>query len=476
MHTQDPYGLDWPSKEAMMHHSSAVNSHGDLHLAIDTVDGNEANTEDKLRREHRLQNVKAETDGIRDKVARIRLELRELRVELQQDSTKIWEMQDRFWWELRSQAEIHPRPDQYLQELHDQIQRSLDEIGPKQASYDEKEDDLISFEYRLEKKEIRLYNLESRLRSSSTAALSNPSSSSSSHQSRKGSPQFIEDESSPAHRYLSRVGDANIMNERLIELREERAHYLDLERDRVAMGFQLYPPNVDFLANFDDVYADHLDQLREINEDIQNLQLDRGLLSLDDVDPGPSREEYSYHRTALLRAQSDQLVDIVHERIRRHKSEGDLVHLSLDRWNSRQSISRWLSERLDIWVIEGGRYYAVLNNPDLDDQSWWRVVQECWQKGRAAGLLRASPGEPSKLSIPAASRDIRGQNPSLTLNEGPSEFENFPNYPVDPGGPYQHSAPDVSWKARTMPDYFGVPLAHSSCFNEEEFSLHGGSE
>lgn len=459
-----------------MRHSSAINSHGDLHLAIDTVKGNEANAEDKLPREHRLNNVKAETDDLRDKVARIRLELRELRVELQQDSTRIWEMQDRFWWKLRSQAELRSRPDDNsLKELQDQIQRCLDEIGPKQAAYDEKEDDLISFEYKLENKEIRLYDLESRLHRSSTAALSSPSSSSPSHQSLNTSPQFIEDESSLAHRYLSRVGDANIMNERLIELREERAHYLDLERDRVAMGFQLYPPNVDFLATFDDVYADHLNQLREINEDIQNLELDRGLLSLDDVDTEPSREEYSYHRTALLRAQSDQLVGIVRDRIRRQKSEGDLVHLSLDRWNSRQSISRWISERLDVWAIEGGRYYAILNNPDLDDESWWRLVQECWQKGRTAGRLQASPGEPSKPSTSAASGDIRAQNPSLTFNEETSEFENFPNYPVDTGGPYQNSAPGVSWKARTMPDYFDIPLALSSSFNEEDFSLHDGS-
>lgn len=476
MQTQDPQGLKWPENEAVVHHLSTVNTHGDLPPAIGNVQGDGANTDDKPRREHRRNKVKAETDDLRDQVARLRLEIRELRVEPQQGSARIWEMIGRFWWELRSLAEIHPRTNNSLKELQDQIQRSLDEIGPKQASYDEKEDDLIFLEYQLENKEIRLYELESRLERSSTTALGDLSSKSSSQQSRSTSPPLTKDESSLAHRYLSRVGDANIVNERLMELTEERAQYLDLERDRVAMGFQLYQPNVDFLARFDDVYANHLDQLREISEDIHNMELDKGLLSLDDVSIRLSAGEHLNPRIAPLRAQSDRLEGIVHDRIRRRNSDGDLVYLSFDRWSSRQSINRWISESLDISVIDGGRYHAIFDNSDLDEGSWWRLVQECWRTGRTAGLLQSSPGERSRFSASATSRDLRGQKPSLTFNDGPDEFENFSNYPVDPSSPDQNAAPDISWKSHAMANYFDMPVSFGSVFDDEVFSFHDGSE
>lgn len=473
MQAEDLQGLVRSDTEATaVHHPSTVNTHDNVTPAIGNIQGDEANTGDRQRRDHRRNKLKVQINGLRDQIARLRLEIRELRIEPQQGSVRIWELMGRFWWELQGLADIHAQANKSLKELGDQIQSSLDEVGPKQTSYDEKEDDLIFLEYKLRIKETRLYELDSQIERGSAAALSDSSSNNSSQRSRSITARFTEEESSLAHRYLSRVGDANIVNERLMELNEERAQYLEIERDRADMGVQFSQPHADFLAQFDVMYADHVEQLRVINEDIQKLKPGLEFLSSDDVNIRLSAGEFSSSRASPLKAQSDGVEGTVHDRVQRRKSDRDLAH----GWNSRQSISQWLSERLNISFLDGGRYRAIFEHEDLDDRSWWRLVQDCWRTGRAAGLLRLSPGERPILSAPVMARDSPGQKPSLRFNDGPDDFPNFYNYPVDPGRRDQSAAPDISWKSRAMSNYFDRRLSLRSGFDEDGFSFHEDSE
>ena len=471
MQIADPHELGWSGNEAALH-PSTVDLDDDRHLAEGKSRAVEANPDDQPRRERRLNKAKLETDDVRDRVARIRLELRELRVELQQRGAKIWEMQGQFWGVLLRQAKSDARSHQPLDELQEQILQSLDEIGPKQAAYDEKEDDLIFFEYQLEKKETRLYDLESRRGRSSPSALRDPSSSTSSQQSRSSSPQLAKDESSLSHRYLSRVGDANIVTERLMELAEEKAHYLYLAQDRDAMGLDLYPPNVDFLAKFDDLYADNLNQLREISEDIQNLELDGGFSSLDSAKKVSNGGAYSPQRKAPSRTQSEPQVGLVHDRRLRRMSDGGLAHVSDDSWTQRRSISRWILESFDVSMPEEGiRHLAILDKPDLNDGDWWRLVLEYWQKGRAAGHLPSSSDALSKLPPPAASPFLRAQKSERIVHAEAKEAEIFSLYPIDRNDPHAKSAPNLSQKSRAI-NYFDLPLALSSSFDEDVLSFH----
>ena len=477
MQAKDLQGLLRSDTEATaVHNPFTVNTHDYLAPAIGKVQGNEANIHDRPRRDHRRNKLKSQINGLRDEIARLRLEIRELRIEPQQGGVRIWEMMGRFWQELQSLADIHPKANQSLKELGDQIQRSLDDVGPKQTSYDEKEDDLFVLEYNLRNKETRLYEFESQIERGSAAALSDSSSKSSSQRSRRTTARFIEDESSLTHRYLSRVGDANIVNERLMELHEERAQYLELERDRVGMGVQFSQPHADFLAKFDIMYADHVEQLREINEDIQKLKPGMEFLFSDDVNTRLFAGEYYGSRATPLKAQSDGAEGTVHDKVQRRKSDGDLAYLLLNGWHSRQSVSQWLSESLNISFLDAGRYRAIFDHEDLDDRSWWRLVQDCWRTGRAAGLLRLSPGERPILSAPVMVRDFHGQKPSLRFNDGPDDFPNFYNYPVDPGRRDQSAAPDISWKSRAMSNYIDGRLSFRSGLDEEGFSFHEDSE
>lgn len=459
MQTHDPYGFERSANEAAMHHSPTVDLHDQLHLTISSSHDTQANADHQSRREDRLQKVKAETADLRDKVARIRLELRELRVGLQQENARIWEMQGHFWGQLRSQVKTHPKPNESLRDLQGQIQNLLDEIGPRQSSYDEKEDNLIFLEYRLGKKEARFYELESQ-------PLECSSVSGSSQQSPSSATKFTEDDSSLTHQYLSRVGDANIVSERMMELAEEKAHYLNIEQDRLAMGFQLYEPNVDFLAQYDEMYADHLRQLQEITEDIQNLEPAPEFLSLDNANSALQEKRGSLPGKAPLQAQSEPGGDIDRDWIRRRMSDGDLLRLSDDERSRRESISRSMLQRL------GARPLPILDTPDLDNGSW-QLVQE---RGQESQHLQSSPMEPYELPGSGSSMDFHEQKRGTKSPVGLEEFGNFLHYPVETEASNTKSVSKAPWKSRTSATYFDPRVTMSSSFEDDILSLQDGSQ
>jgi hypothetical protein len=85
--------------------------------------------------------------------------------------------------------------------------------------------------------------------------------------------------------YLSRLGDVKLAEERLDELRRERAHLVEEQRIRSPYGLGLSQESNDFLNNFD---ARHQEYQRQVTT--AHLELDRvkGLLALSglkDMDP-----------------------------------------------------------------------------------------------------------------------------------------------------------------------------------------------
>ena len=216
--------------------------------------------------------AKKQIENLRGQVTRNRLELRELRVELRQRHFKIRQTQAQFWRGLQNQWNNSRMFDKTtLQQLYDDIQRALDELGPEEANYDEKEDDLDVLEYKLGKLEDRFYDADADM-AESKAGFARASSSISSRRSQSNTPTQIEDEASLNYRYLSRLGDANIVRERLEDLSVEKSQYVDLGRDRAAMGLGLYQPNIEFLDTYEEVYAKNLFDLREIEQDLKRLQ------------------------------------------------------------------------------------------------------------------------------------------------------------------------------------------------------------
>jgi hypothetical protein len=81
--------------------------------------------------------------------------------------------------------------------------------------------------------------------------------------------------------YFSRVGDEDIIQESLDELRKERAHLVAEERIRARLGLTLDTESQDFLSQFDQRQNELQDQLARVREDLIKLQ--ETLASDDDV-------------------------------------------------------------------------------------------------------------------------------------------------------------------------------------------------
>lgn len=358
--------------------------------------------------------ARKEVENLRNQVTRCRLELRELRAELKQRHVKIRQMQAQFWRDLQIQWHDNRMLDKTsLQQLYDNIQRALDELGPGDANYDEKEDDLDLFEYKLDKLENRFYNTEADL-AGSRAGFASSSSSRSSNRSRSSTPTRPEDEASWNYRYLSRVGDANIVVERLQELSMERSQYVDHERDRAALGLDLYKPNVEFLDTFEEVYAKHESELREIDEDIERLRNESH-----STPPVPARPfettDFPLESASLTHEHDSPRSPSQRESLRR-KSDGDLLKLQVDSMTVRQRVNRWILESLQASPVERARQRAMLHDPNLNDSTWRSLVVDSWQQDSMAASPPSSRRRGSKsprsvsAQLQASSHSTRGGN------------------------------------------------------------------
>lgn len=409
----------------MFHTSSQPSAHEEISFDIgNSIKGSSSGSKNEVKRmdgECQISAARERTKELRDKVMNTRLELRELRVELQHSHARIWKMQVRFWQGLEDHWEEEGKSDKALaRELHDDIRGALDSIGPRQDLYDETEDSLVLLEYRLEKQESRYYELEVRLRGTFKAeSTHSASSSATSQRSRRPGSQLIDDENSATHRFLSRVGDAKILKERLSELVAERNQYLDIERERVALGLPLYQPNVDFLSTFDDVYAAQIDELRIVEEDLQRLELETNVMHPSIAGHAPHGSPHTID-IPLSVYHNDQYQTSTFSgspKLLRCQSDGGFGRGSIDIFSIRQRINQWILDNLATSAIERARHKAIIDNPGLDNRAWWSLVEEYWQTDRASQSPGSSPGSRSNPFAVGSSAPIPIPEPSIMTNE-----------------------------------------------------------
>lgn len=355
--------------------SSRLRSPDDDHHPAYTSSGASVRREARTHREARISMAKTEVEDLRSQVTRCRLELRELRVVLRQGQVKICQMQAQFWRGLQNQWNDARTFDKTpLQQLDDEIERALDELGPEQANYDEKEDDLYLLEYNLGKLEDRFYTTDK-------AGFASFSSSSSSRRSRSITPTRPEDEASWNYLYLSRVGDAKIVRERLEDLNLEKSQYVDLERHRTAMGLDLYMPNVEFLESYKDDYAKTELELREIEEDLNRLRKEWPSTPLTLAKPFETTD-LPQHSASLPHEREGPKPS--HRDTLRRKSDGDLQNVPMDTLTNGQRVNQWILKSLTGSALERARHRAMLHNPNLDDDTWKSLVMDYWQPDQAA--------------------------------------------------------------------------------------------
>ncbi|MCJ1265488.1 hypothetical protein MMC22_005368 [Lobaria immixta] len=433
-----------------------------------------ARREARARRERRISVAKKQVENLRGQVTSSRLELRELRAELRQRHVNVRHMQARFWRGLQNQWNNNRTPDQStLQQLYEDIQKTLDELGPEESNYDEKEDDLDVLDYKLGKLEDRFYDTDADLAGSRAAFAS--TSGSSSGRSRSITPTRPEDETSWNYRYLSRVGDANIVRERLEELSIEKSQYIDLERQRAALDLDPYKPNVEFLDTFEEVYAKNEFDLREIEEDLERLQ--------NELRPTPPAAAKVFVETIDLQQprslEHEAPKTMSHGNTLRRKSDGDLLNVQVDTLTVRQRVNQWIFESLNVSSLERARHRHMLPNPNLDNHTWRSLVLDSWQSDQAAlsspSNRRRSSKYPRSVSSPIKAfshstqripkldeKDIGNDAMDYTLGMGDLMWDTVSKSPwktsVNGHGMYESTSPRSLVKKNDYPSLDGCEI------------------
>ncbi|KAL8868614.1 MAG: hypothetical protein Q9174_004874, partial [Haloplaca sp. 1 TL-2023] len=340
-----------------------------------------------------LKRLRRKASQLREQTITKRLGLREQRVvireqhelvrSLEAQLLKQWQTTDR----LVDQKAILP--------LHQELCTALDELGPLDQDYDEKEDELHSLEYNLEAKEKRLYQQHGSLDGgdSQSSPSIHPSSPSSSSEALDYGPTIPPDTTSPQYLYFSRLGEANMIRERLGELEEERVHYLQIEQNRNTMSISLYEENVEFLADYPRLRSETLKELGTIEKDLQHLRIQAGLNDEEEASAVRAFDDFRWHTDdAAQLEQRSAVTERGHQRLSdgpgleppRRKSEADVFNVPDDPRSSRDRINAWILERLRNSRLEQGLHKTILNNPKLDKRTWWDLVSKYWQSDSAA--------------------------------------------------------------------------------------------
>lgn len=351
---------------------------------------------------------------LKDEILKSRLSLRELRIDLGQQRARIREMQITLWKELQryrgSPSELNAAA---TDELFESITHALDLIGPSEEDYNEKEDELNVLELQLEGLEG-----DNDGSSASPEYFARPRSFQS-HSVGQNSvatvrtegPKEDNDIDSPLQQYLSRLGDARIIQERLYELRSEKAQYLDIQRDREALGHPQYQPNIDFLADYDRMYNEEFSQLKNVEMEVASLarkadleppltgDMQKDLMYQDNSQAETANSSKqtktlsaNHPRTPQLtisptqtRVPSDTLIATDRTSTSQLTISPDQARALSDMLVARRRINDWILHILQLSSLERARHKAILGDPNLDDAEWSKLIGKYWQ--REEGIL-----------------------------------------------------------------------------------------
>ncbi len=363
--------------------------------------------------------LRKEVSHLREKVIMARLEVRERRAVMRQQHALVRSLETRLlkqWQRYEGSADqdavIH---------LHGELCLALDKLGPLEEDYDEREDGLDTLEFDLEAKEARFYEEHSEVGPDGRADYPSTQHSSTSTLSDELDQDFL----SPQYLYYSRIGDAKIARERLMDLEAQKDQYLDIERERGALGIPLYQENIDFLSQYDNEYAEHQQELERIERDIQSLGIQAGFSTANDTiatvtfhEPEWEAETKTDNRQSSPVAepgQPGQSGPLLEESSRR-RSENDSWTIPNDPRSTRDRINQWILERLKHSPIERARHKAELNDPSLETDAWWSLVCQYWQLDRAARSSESSSPYASGGSISGKAHGLRASF-DLNLNK-----------------------------------------------------------
>jgi hypothetical protein len=215
--------------------------------------------------------------------------------------------------------------------------------------------------------------------------------------------------------YFSRIGDANLIRERLDDLRGHRATLVEHQQSREHLGIPLDPESEQFLADFDKVHTQLLAQLADAEDDISRVKTSCERAGLLNGDGTVQNEEDEQDEGILTfgstRTDRDSL--LLREQDKR-LTFSDISIDSTETWriNKAEFIDRWFlvglrGSRLEISHLKSLLDLQALN---VDGERLNELVLEWWPKDTATDYFRSrttQPPGPSLVSQQSEEEDTR---------------------------------------------------------------------
>ena len=285
---------------------------------------------------------------------------------------------------------------------HEGIQDYREQVQLKESEYNVLEDELNRIEWEMKEHEIEVYeqlvNADDYLpvhgngRYSDEDAVNLGSTSSTASASSYVSPL--------KQRWLSRIGDRNLLKEQLQELRAERARWVEEERIRYQFGRGLEEEAQHFLDTFDSRHASLKEDLAQVEADLARLEESLSdqadvLYSSNQFDEGGEFLDQQSMEASLGMPCEDNSDLASKDPLFLREDESHPVFSNVDVDPKQDSIStvsyinEWLLHILRRSVIEVRRFKTTeeLRTLQIDREHLARLVLEWWSKDETVDLF-----------------------------------------------------------------------------------------
>ncbi|SLM39311.1 hypothetical protein LPUS_09833 [Lasallia pustulata] len=386
----------------------------------------------------RLKKRKNRVAGLRQEIMGNRLRLRERRRELRDEQANALDLETKLMQSMRKFWELGVLPDKStLDKVYANLKEARDRLGPLEDNYDREEDEHNALEFQLDEEEAQLLDNHTGPDGQSTQ----PATSESEAAASGALNPMI-------HEYYSRIGDANIIHERLSDLQLEHTQLLDDAEFRKNHNVKLYAENAEFLTGIHKRYD-------ELNADLEQAEADIAKLGQRATEMGFSIESRSPIRILQPRLLEKRPIfkettPVLH---RITQTDEVLPYLLSDYTEVRARISRWISNNLRCSPIERVKYGNIpledLERDSIDDGTWAHSVFEYWRNSGQAESFDGSWDDIRQQD------GFRSQNVHL-LNGGENQKLNLP------------LGTRKAWKAvRDHDVFFGEGVKDYSAYREE---------
>ncbi|MCJ1480725.1 hypothetical protein MMC06_000880 [Schaereria dolodes] len=348
---------------------------------------------------------------LRDKLYRYRLRLKEKRNELRDGRLSVSELEGDLVSFLQQVQKHGVVPDNsFLKELYTRLQVARDDVGSLQYEYDQAEDEYEMIEAELDDEEdqpaeiVSLGKSDSGDGTESFAPKTLPKSTASSPKSDQPESLY--------QMYQSRVGDANILLERLQQLWWSHDRAIRISQLRNNLGLELDDSLTEPIEAFNSRRPEIEAELADMEADVMRLR-ELAVGAGYQISP-PTSPKYPRF---VLNLRPDSPESKAESPIPTHQSDSALPFLQATFAKTRARINKWILQSLETSRFEHARHRAILramSDESMDDERWARFVLAYWKIDELGDKMSSRTGEEAQ-SDDEMSDDFHGVYPTRYL-------------------------------------------------------------